>query len=130
MDRIKVFQVLIITATVIVLLRLIYWQFVKNLESRESSSVQNDQIPAPRGDIYASDGFPLVTNQEAFLVYAKPNELKDKPEDIAIATLRLLANEKLSEKIANNARKLVEERYSWYKMAEYLDKIYEQTKVR
>ena len=117
MDRIKVFQVLIITATVIVLLRLIYWQFVKNLESRESSSVQNDQIPAPRGDIYASDGFPLVTNQEAFLVYAKPNELKEKPEDIAKKLALFFISEKyatsesnLSDEDQKNKEKEIEEK--------------------
>ncbi|MDO8341123.1 MAG: glycosyltransferase family 4 protein [Candidatus Woesebacteria bacterium] len=55
--------------------------------------------------------------------------VRDTPEDIAKATLEILSNIKLAEIIANNARRLVEEKYSWYKMGEYLDKIYEQTKA-
>jgi glycosyltransferase involved in cell wall biosynthesis len=55
--------------------------------------------------------------------------VRDTPEDIAKATLEILSNIKLAETIANNARRLVEEKYSWYKMGEYLDKIYEQTKI-
>lgn len=50
--------------------------------------------------------------------------IKDNPKDIASSTLKMLSDHKLAEKIANNARKLVEEKYSWYKMGEYLDKIY------
>lgn len=50
--------------------------------------------------------------------------VKDKPKDIAEATLEILSNEKLAEKIATNARKLVEDKFTWYEMAEYLDKIY------
>ena len=34
---------------------------------------------------------------------------------------------KFAEKIAVNARELVKEKFSWYKMGEYLDKIYEKT---
>ncbi len=54
--------------------------------------------------------------------------IEDTPEGIADATLKILADPLLSETIANNARKLVEEKYSWYKMSEYLDKIYEETR--
>ena len=54
--------------------------------------------------------------------------VRDTPESIAEATLSILENSKLAEKIANNARKLVEDKYSWFMMSEYLDKIYEQTK--
>lgn len=54
--------------------------------------------------------------------------VRDTPESIAEATLSILDNSKLAEKIANNARKLVEDKYSWFMMSEYLDKIYEETK--
>jgi glycosyltransferase involved in cell wall biosynthesis len=55
--------------------------------------------------------------------------IRDKPIEIADAVLEILKNEKLAEKIANNARRLVEEKFSWYKMGEYLDKIYEKTRT-
>lgn len=51
----------------------------------------------------------------------------DDPSALAEATLEILANEKKAKKIADNARHLVEEKFSWYKMSEYLDNIYEQT---
>lgn len=53
--------------------------------------------------------------------------IRNNSRDIAKATLEILENEKLAEKIAENARHLVEERFSWYKMSEYLDEIYEKT---
>ncbi|KKR50750.1 MAG: hypothetical protein UT88_C0044G0001, partial [Candidatus Woesebacteria bacterium GW2011_GWD2_40_19] len=53
--------------------------------------------------------------------------IRDTSKEIADATLRILGNEKLAKKIAENARKLVEQKFSWYKMGEYLDKIYEKT---
>lgn len=54
--------------------------------------------------------------------------IRDTPDTIAEATLKLLSDKKYAEAIANNARKLVEEKYSWFMMSEYLDKIYERTK--
>ena len=54
--------------------------------------------------------------------------IRDKPVEMAKAVLGVLDNEKYAKNIAENARKLVEEKFSWYKMAEYLDKIYETTR--
>jgi glycosyltransferase involved in cell wall biosynthesis len=53
--------------------------------------------------------------------------IRNSSKDMAKATLEILRDSKLAERIAINARKLVEEKFSWYKMGEYLDKIYEKT---
>jgi glycosyltransferase involved in cell wall biosynthesis len=53
--------------------------------------------------------------------------IRDNPEKMAEAVLEVLQDEKLAKRIAENARKLVEEKFSWYKMGEYLDEIYEKT---
>lgn len=53
--------------------------------------------------------------------------VENSSKGIAEAAIKILEDEKLAEKIAGNARKLVEEKFSWYKMGEYLDKIYEKT---
>jgi polysaccharide biosynthesis protein PslH len=53
--------------------------------------------------------------------------VQDEPGSIAEATLEIIGNPKKAKRIAENARKLVEEKYSWYKMSEYLDEIYEKT---
>lgn len=109
MDRVKIFQIaILITATAIVA-RLFYWQFISpvggegNLQGEEQNFV-----PAPRGEIYTSDNFPLVANQEAFLVWANPNVLKKPPQDIA----KLLAPHLISEKYATASAKLSEDEES------------------
>lgn len=53
--------------------------------------------------------------------------IRNDPTSLAKATLEVLNDPGLARKIATNARVLVEEKYSWYKMSEYLDQIYEKT---
>lgn len=53
--------------------------------------------------------------------------IKRRSEDLAKATVELLKNPQKAKELANNARKLVVEKYSWKKMAEQLSKIYEET---
>jgi len=56
--------------------------------------------------------------------------IRNDPKSIAEATLDILKDANKAKKIAENARKLVEENYSWYKMSEYLDQIYVKTRSR
>jgi polysaccharide biosynthesis protein PslH len=67
-----------------------------------------------------AEGLGARDNQEVIV--------EDDPENIARAVLKVLNDPKFAVSIANNARDLVERKYSWYRMAEYLDKIYEETK--
>lgn len=53
--------------------------------------------------------------------------VQDDPVSLASATLEIIGSEEKAKSIADNARRLVEEKFSWYKMSEYLDKIYEDT---
>ncbi len=53
--------------------------------------------------------------------------IQDEPRKLAEATLEILESEKKAKAIAENARSLVEEKFSWYKMGELLDRIYEKT---
>lgn len=53
--------------------------------------------------------------------------VRDDPRALAEATVEILTNPTKAKSLADNARKLVEEKYSWFKMSEYLDKIYERT---
>lgn len=48
------------------------------------------------------------------------------PKEIARQAIRVLKNKKLYEKIANNARKLVDTRFSWGPIAQKLESIYEE----
>ncbi|HSX18701.1 MAG TPA: penicillin-binding protein 2 [Candidatus Saccharimonadales bacterium] len=91
MDRIKIFQIIIYLFAALIVLRLFYWQFIGKIEPQNRGS--QDEIPAPRGEIITSDGFPIVANQEAFLLYAKPNEVKD-PKKLAQTLAPYLIGEK------------------------------------
>lgn len=53
--------------------------------------------------------------------------IRNTSEGIAEATLKILSDSKLAEEIAKNARRLVEEKFSWYKMSEYLEEIYDES---
>lgn len=79
MDRIKIFQIIIFGLVLVITLRLLYWQTFGKISGSTTSTFE-DQIPAPRGEIYASDNFPLVANQEAFLIYGKPYEIANASE--------------------------------------------------
>lgn len=84
--------------------RLFYWQFLSPVFSGNSQS-QEIKIQAQRGEIYTNDNFPLVANQEAFVLFAKPKELKTGFEEIA----RKLAPLLISEKYATNTAQLTDD---------------------
>lgn len=73
--------------------RLFYWQILESekLQSLASSQYsQEEEIPARRGQILTSDGFPLVTNKEAYLVYALPPQLEENREEISTRLAKVL----------------------------------------
>ncbi len=60
--------------------RLFYWQIIAGDQLRIKASAQYSAeflLPAARGQILASDGNLLVSNQSAFLVHAQPKEIAD-----------------------------------------------------
>ena len=94
MDRIKIFKAVILLVSLIIIARLFYWQFIARVSSVSNFNSQEVELPATRGEIFASDNFPLVTNQEAFLIYAKPKEIKGSLKDVATKLAPLLISEK------------------------------------
>lgn len=69
-----------------ILLRLFYWQFLvgdKLALAAESQRFGYQQLLAQRGKILAADGFPLATNEAAYLVYAAPAEMEADPNVVA-----------------------------------------------
>lgn len=75
-------------------------------------------------------GVPVVTTQTGIEgIDAEDGEevlIKDKPEEMAEATVRLFKDKKLYTKLTLVARELVEEKYNWEKIAEKLDRIYKE----
>ena len=94
MDRIKAVQIFIFVIAIMIVARLFYWQFIAKVQGNFESIISEDNLPAARGEIYDSQGFPLVTNQEAFLIYGKPHDLKQSPKDIAQKIAPYLISEK------------------------------------
>lgn len=76
-----------------------------------------------------ASGLPVVTTSIGISgIDARNGEdviIRDKPDEIADATLRLLDSPRLYKKIAANAKQMVEEKYSWDFIAQRLSNIYE-----
>lgn len=69
----------------IITLRLFYWQILsgeKLAAAADSQHFANLEIAAKRGEILASDLTPLVTNQDAYLVFANVKKLKNPVSEI------------------------------------------------
>src|SRR3989304_10039054 len=96
MDRLKILQIIFVIITAVIVFRLFYWQFLAKTSFGSDAFLIESEIPASRGEILASDGFPLVTNQESFLIYAKPHELGKNPQEIAQNLAPFLISEKFT----------------------------------
>lgn len=94
MDRLKIFQIVIITLAALIVTRLFYWQFISKISATNQAAGEGE-IPAARGEVFTNDGFGLVVNQQAFLVYAKPKEVKNVDE-----VAKTIAPQLISEKYA------------------------------
>ncbi len=82
----------------LVVIRLFYWQVVRAQDLRDLGSMQSSQVlveDSARGEILASDGFPLATNKPTFLVYANPKQIDDR-EEVAEKIAPLLENDPAS----------------------------------
>jgi cell division protein FtsI/penicillin-binding protein 2 len=76
--------------------RLYYWQIIMGSNLAAAAEGQHRisfEIPAKRGQILASDGFPLATTDEAFLVFASLSDLEEGPEKIASQLAPILVSE-------------------------------------
>lgn len=60
--------------------RLLYWQVWASSRLKSQAVSQHFfrfALPPKRGSIFSSDGYPFIMNQQAYLVYAEPKEVKD-----------------------------------------------------
>ncbi len=75
-------------------------------------------------------GKPVVTSSEGIHgINVTPEEniiIADDPEEFAERVIELLNDEQLREKIGANARKLMEEKYSWEKMTDMLNDVFQK----
>lgn len=96
--RYKFVFVFLIFSFSIVIARLFYWQVVKATELSHFGEVQYGKVvklqPA-RGQIYTSDGFPIVANRLSYTVFANPKIVKDK-KTISLTLAPILKTEEAS----------------------------------
>lgn len=81
MFRQKIVVCFFLVAFLVIGVRLFYWQILKGTTLAEAASDQyyfKLTLWPKRGELLAGDGNPLVTNKNAYLVYAKPQDIKDK----------------------------------------------------
>ncbi len=82
LDRLRVATIFFIILFLVVIGKLFYIQVIQNEKFRimaENQQQKTYEIPADRGKIFAS-GSALVTNEEAYLVYANPQLISDSNE--------------------------------------------------
>ncbi len=95
-----------------IILRLGYWQFIKGSDLRrqaDSEHLVSEVLTAPRGDILASDGQPLVTNTERYLFYVDPKML---PRDYE--TLNKLMTSLSASESGKRLEEAIKSDLSWY----------------
>ena len=66
--------------------KLFFWQIIKGKDLSNSAKGQyqvGQVMEAPRGNILAADGSPLAMRRDAWLLFAEPPNLKEKPDKIA-----------------------------------------------
>lgn len=94
--RIKILSMIFGALGILILVRLFFWQVIRS-ESLSAQAklqhVQSAEIPARRGTILASDGFPLVESREAFLVWAQPPKLEKSKEEVATLLSQILGED-------------------------------------
>ncbi|MGB9911176.1 MAG: peptidoglycan D,D-transpeptidase FtsI family protein [Microgenomates group bacterium] len=115
--RINLLLIFFVIFTGLIISRLFYWQIIKGEELKALAEKQHwvsFEIPAKRGEIFFNDGFPLVSNEEAYLVFGSPKELKEEPEKVAKRIAPILSEE-TSEKI-EDLEKIIIERLSLKKL--------------
>jgi len=74
-QRVRLVQIFFFIWAVMIVGRLFYWQVIKAEELRSQAKSQYSTsitLPASRGEILSSDGFPIVTNTQNYLLYAQP----------------------------------------------------------
>lgn len=93
-SRIHVIHIGFLLFLLVVLGRLFYWQVLAHGRLQTLATLQRQsrvRTPAMRGEILSSDGFPLVTNEPAYLVFAYTPDIEISPFEIVDKLKQLLA---------------------------------------
>lgn len=103
---------------ILILARLFYWQILSsdNLGAlAEKQRLITIPVIADRGQLFASNGSPLVLNQKAFGIYLEPKKIKNKDESIQILA------QALGMEPASISAKLQNDKIVWLPIAHKVD---------
>ena len=80
MSRLNILIFIQFAVAALFISRLFYIQVLQHEKYKTMAQEQYwslQEIPAKRGDILSSDGFPLATTEAAYLLYAEPGKIND-----------------------------------------------------
>jgi cell division protein FtsI/penicillin-binding protein 2 len=104
--RISIIVVFYLFTAFAIVFRLFHWQIVSGNQLAILASSQRGSVASinpVRGNILASDGFPLAINQEAYLVYGNPQEIELSANALAQMLSPYLVTNLNQVKIATDA---------------------------
>ena len=107
---------LIVFLYLTIIVRLFYWQVIRGGEIAEIGREQSSEIipiPSIRGQILASDGFPLASNIISYLLYGNPKTIDDRK------SVSERIGKVLNDDSASIAAKLTQDLF-WVKIAQSL----------
>lgn len=84
--RIKILTIGFFVFCLLLIGKLLNWQIIKGKALSQEAKNQyesSEALSAPRGNILAQDGSPLVSRADGYLVFAEIPKLKEKPKVIA-----------------------------------------------
>ena len=102
--KIRITQYALIIWVLLIFARLVYWQVIKASELSSQADRQyraSDTIPAPRGEILASDSFPLASNEQTYNLIVDRRQIQNDPVS-AEKLFRNLPSTASAKKILNN----------------------------
>lgn len=85
-ERISFIRIIFSIFVVVIVARLFFWQVLSGSKLQAIAETQRNstvEIPSRRGRVLASDGFPLVTNQPSYLLFAYLPAISDSPVSIS-----------------------------------------------
>jgi len=101
--RVRFLLILFLSLFIVIVCRLFQLQVLEQSKFAALAESQHwgyTEIPAARGRILSSDGFPLVENQIAYLVYGEPPNVKDV-ETAAEKLGEILCSENVKCQVSN-----------------------------
>lgn len=81
--RQSVIIIIFLAVYVVIVARLFYWEVIRGPDLKKIGEAQSSDsitLQAKRGDILASDGFPLATNTLSYWLYANPKLISNKQQ--------------------------------------------------